>query len=504
MSADQPPGRSRLATGIPGLDHVAFGGFPAGGVVAVAGPAGSGKTVLAGQFLAAGAAAGEPGVFVTLEEEAGDLRRNLSTLGFDIAGWEDAGSWAFVDGSPRYDSHLDEVAPLRVDTLLAQIGQAMDRVGATRVAIDSYGGTGFDSDDPLTRVRLRGLLSELRKMGATVLLTVETDPSEDIDGGRGVEQYVADTVVLLRNSLDGESRRRTVEVLKMRGAEHRRGQFAFTVLPGAGMVVLPLSVQALDHASADSRVTSGNEALDGLCGSGFFPDSIVLVSGATGTGKTLLSTEFLAGGIARGERSLLLAFEESRDQLHRNARGWGHDFAAAEDAGLLRITATYPEAATLEDHLVAIKRVVDDFAPTRIAIDSLSALERVGSQKAFREFVIALTTHIKARQMVGLVTASTSSLLGGAMGTETHITTLTDAVILLRYVEVFGSVKRGLTVLKMRGSDHDRDIREYDIDGSGLHIGEPFRSVSGILSGNVVNLPPQSDPPDGHTTRPAG
>jgi circadian clock protein KaiC len=251
-------------------------------------------------------------------------------------------------------------------------------------------------------------------------------------------------------------------------------------------------------------VTSGNEELDSLCGGGFFPDSIVLVSGATGSGKTLLATEFLTGGIARGERSLLLAFEESRDQLHRNARGWGRDFAAAEDDGLLRITATYPEAATLEDHLVAIKRVVDEYDPARIAVDSLSALERVGSQQAFREFVIALTTHVKARQVVGLVTASTSSLLGGAAGTESHVTTLTDAVILLRYVEVFGAVKRGLTVLKMRGSDHDRDIREYDIDGSGLHIGEPFRSVSGILSGNVVNLAPHGDPPDGRTPPAAG
>ena len=495
MSTERRTVPSRIATGVPGLDHVAFGGFPAGRVVAVAGPAGSGKTVLAGQFLAAGAAAGEPGVFVTLEEEAGDLRRNLSTIGFDIAGWEDAGAWAFVDGSPRYDSRLDEVAPLHVDTLLAQIGQVMDRVGATRVVVDSFGGAGFDRGDPLTRVRVRGLLAALRKMGATVLLTVETDPSDDAEGGRGIEHYVADTVVLLRNSLDGESRRRTVEVLKMRGAEHRRGQFAFTVLPRVGMVVLPLSVQELDHASATTRVSSGNQELDRLCGSGFFPDSIVLVSGATGTGKTLLATEFLAGGIARGERSLLLAFEESRDQLHRNARGWGHDFAAAEADGLLRITATYPEAATLEDHLVAIKRIVDDYGPARIAIDSLSALERVGSEKAFREFVIALTTHIKARQVVGLVTASTSALLGGATGAGTHITTLTDAVILLRYVEVFGAVKRGLTVLKMRGSDHDRDIREYDIDGSGMHIGEPFRSVSGILSGNIVNLAPPDDAP---------
>jgi circadian clock protein KaiC len=259
------------------------------------------------------------------------------------------------------------------------------------------------------------------------------------------------------------------------------------------VVVLPLSVQALDQQSSDTRVTSGNPEIDELCGGGFFRDSIVLVSGATGTGKTLMVTEFLAGGVTRGEKSLMLAFEESHDQLHRNARGWGYDFQQAEAEGLLKVVPTYPEVATLEDHLVEIKQAIDDFGPQRIAIDSLSALERVGSPKSFREFIIGLTSFVKAKQVVGLFTASTDTLLGGSSVTETHISTLTDSIILLRYVEVFGAVKRGMTVLKMRGSDHDRDIREYRIDGKGLHVGDPFRTVAGILSGHVVNLVPNED-----------
>jgi circadian clock protein KaiC len=258
-------------------------------------------------------------------------------------------------------------------------------------------------------------------------------------------------------------------------------------MPGQGIVVLPLAVQELDQGSTDMRMTSGNAE---LCGGGFFRDSIVLVSGATGTGKTLIVTGFLAGGVARHEKSLLFAFEESRDQLHRNARGWGYDFAAAEEQGLLRVIATYPEVATLEDHLVEIRRAVEEFAPARIAVDSLSALERVGTRKSFREFVIGLTSFVKAKQTIGLFTASTDALLGGSSVTETHISTLTDSILLLRYVETFGAVKRGMTVLKMRGSYHDRDIREFRIDGTGMHVGEPFRSVAGILSGNAVNLVP--------------
>lgn len=486
------PELGRIPTGIDGLDHVTLGGFPTGRVVVVAGPAGSAKTVLAGQFLAAGAAAGEPGVYVTLEESADDLRRNLATLGYDITAYEEKGDWAFVDGSPRFDTHRDQVVPVHLDTLLAQIGQALDRTGATRVVLDSFAAAVAVDRDPVgARQRLRGLLTELRRLGVTVLLTVETKHSGE--DAHGIEQFVADTVVLLRNELEEASRRRTIEVLKMRGAPHRRGQFPFTVLPGQGAVVLPLSVQRLDQASTDTRVTSGNPDVDALCDGGFFRDSIVLVSGATGTGKTLMVTEFLAGGVRHGEKALLLAFEESHDQLNRNARGWGYDFRQAEEDGLLRVVSTYPEVATLEDHLVEIKRVIDEFGPARLAIDSLSALERIGSHKAFREFIIGLTSFVKARQIVGLFTASTDSLLGGSSVTETHISTLTDSIILLRYVEAFGAIKRGVTILKMRGSWHDRDIREYTIDGKGMHVGAPFRSVAGILSGRNVNLVGQDE-----------
>ena len=208
-----------------------------------------------------------------------------------------------------------------------------------------------------------------------------------------------------------------------------------------------------------------------------------MVSGATGTGKTLLSTEFIAGGARHGEPCLLFAFEESREQLFRNASGWGADFASMEAQGLLKVHCIYPESTTLEDTLIAIKDAVETFGPRRVAVDSLSALERVAPVKSFREFVIGLTSFIKEKEVPALFTATTESLLGGSSITEAHISTITDSIILLRYVEHFGEIRRGLTVLKMRGSWHEKVIREFTIDGAGLHIGEPFRSVSGILSG---------------------
>jgi circadian clock protein KaiC len=143
----------------------------------------------------------------------------------------------------------------------------------------------------------------------------------------------------------------------------------------------------------------------------------------------------------------------------------------------------YPEVHGLEDHLIAIKQAFETFKPRKVAVDSLSALERVASLKSFREFVIGLTSFIKHEQIAGLLTATTPSLMGGSSVTETHISTITDSIILLRYVEIFGEMRRGLTVLKMRGSIHDKNIREFTITAGGMHIGKPFRGVTGILAG---------------------
>ncbi len=178
---------------------------------------------------------------------------------------------------------------------------------------------------------------------------------------------------------------------------------------------------------------------------------------------------------------MLFAYEETREQVLRNARGWGHDLEQYERDGRLLIVTLYPEVASLDDHLVEIKAVVDSFEPARLAVDSLSALERLGSAASYREFVIGLTSYVKETGVASLVTASAPDLLGGTSVTESHISGLIDSIVLLRYVEVESAVRRGITVLKMRGSTHDSTIREFTISGDGMTIGEAFIGTQGIL-----------------------
>ncbi|HET7552501.1 MAG TPA: circadian clock protein KaiC [Gemmatimonadaceae bacterium] len=487
-----PQKLEKLATGIASFDVIAKGGLPKNRTTLLSGTAGSGKTVFAMQFLVAGIRdSGEPGVFVTFEESAADIRANMRDFGWDLAEWERDGKLAIVDASPDPEVEIIESGDFDLGALLARVKHAVRKVGATRVSVDSLGAIFSQfSDQSILRRELFRIASALKTMGVTAVLTAERTDDYGPVARYGVEEFIADNVMILRNVLDDESRRRTIEILKFRGTDHQKGEFPLTIIPDRGMVVVPLSAIQLRQKSSDVRISSGSTELDEMCGGGFFRDSVILVSGATGTGKTLTVTQFLQGGTAMGERCLLLAFEESREQLFRNAIGWGVDFEEMERQGLLRVVCDYPDAAGLEDWLIAIQDVVKEFKPARVALDSLSALERVGTVKAFREFVIGITSFLKHEEITGLFTATTASLMGGSSITETHISTLTDSIILLRYVEMFGEMKRGITVLKMRGSMHDKEIREFTIDEAGMHLGRPFRNVTGILAGTPVHLSP--------------
>jgi circadian clock protein KaiC len=490
MNQNAPP-VSKLPTGISGFDLIGDGGLPRGRATLIAGTAGSAKTVFATQFLAAGILEhGDAGVFVTFEDGVDDIRRNMRGFGWDIEGWERDGKWAFVDASPHPDGGGIVVGDYDLGGLMARIQHAVTRVGATRVSLDSLNALFVQyREHQLLRGELFRITRLLKDMGLTVVFTGERTEEYGEVSRHGLEEFVADNVVILRNLLMEERRRRTIEVLKMRGTPHQRGEFPFTVTGDRGIVVLPLSGIPLTQSSSTVRITTGNEELDRMCGGGFFRDSVILLSGATGTGKTLMVTQFLAGGVAQDERCLLFAFEESRDQLYRNAAAWGFDFEGMERDGKLKVVNTYPHAMAVEDHLLTMRDAIADFKPNRVAVDSLSALERVTSVRSFREFVIGLTSFLKQQEVAGLFTSTTASLLGGSSVTERHISTLTDTIILLRYVETRGRMRRALTVLKMRGSAHDHDIREYTIEGRGMKVGNTFSDLTGILSGNLTLLP---------------
>ena len=476
MTGTAETGLDRIDPGVSGVEYITHGGVPRGRLSLVAGTAGSGKTVFAVQFLAHGVSAHDQGgVFVTFEERPEAIRRNFRSFGWDISAWEDAGKWVFVDASPQVDEEVVVAGEYDLSALVLRVRHAVEQTGAKRVAIDSTGSLIDQFGDIFAARRaLFQVAAELEDMGVTSVMTAERLDDHGAISKHGFEEFVADNVIILRNALEDEKRRRTLEVLKMRGGSHLRGEHLFTLLPEEGMVVLPQEEVTFGWASSRERRSSGVPAFDAMCDGGLFDKSLTLVSGATGTGKSLLASLFAAGGTRAGEKAILFSFEESRDQLSRNAAAWGVDFDEMERAGRLRILAAAPESAALEDHLLRLKTEITTFAPDRVAIDSLTALQRVATAKSFREYLLGLSFYIKSRGVLGLVTTTAEGLAGGLSGGPLHVSTVSDTVVLLQYIGAGTTIRRGITVLKMRGSDHDKSIREFLIDDQGMHIGEPL------------------------------
>lgn len=483
------PVLERVRTGIEAFDDLVMGGLPRGRTTIVGGTPGSGKTVFATQFLAHGITVlDEPGVFVTFEESPVEIEVNMASFGWDIRRWREMNKLVFVDASPR-DHDQMIIGNFDLSGLLTRVLHAARQAAAKRIVLDSVTQLfdHFVAEQTSVRRELLRIATALKRDGLTVLMTAERNSEYGEISRHRIEEFVADNVVILRNALDRERRRRTIEVLKMRGSRHVEGEVPITLVVKQGIVAVPLSSLRLEQQSSTKRVTSGNPELDRMCGGGFFRDSVTLVSGATGTGKTLLVTNFLAGGAAAGERALLVGYEESRGQLFRNARGWGVDFEAMEADGRLKVVCIYPEAQNLPDHLLMIRELVEEFNPDRIAIDSLSALERIAPETGFREFLISLTSFIKKHEIAGLCTATNKSLVGGQSASEQHISTLTDSIILLRYIQEGDFMHRGIMVLKMRGSEHDKQIRRFTIDGAGMHLGQPFDGAPDVFGDSAVS-----------------
>jgi circadian clock protein KaiC len=481
-------GVQKIRTMIEGFDDVSHGGLPIGRTTLVSGTSGTGKTLFAVQFLYNGIEQfDEPGVFVTFEETATDIIKNAVSFGWDLQQLVDCGKLFILDASPDPEGQ-EVVGNFDFSALIERIQYAVRKYKAKRVSIDSVTALfqQYDSASVVRREIFR-LVSRLKLIGATTVITTERLDEYGAIARFGVEEFVADNVVVVRNVLEGERRRRTLEILKLRGTTHMKGEYPFTITSD-GFNIFPLGAMRLTQRSSNTRVSSGIKTLDEMCGGGFFKDSIILATGATGTGKTLLVSKFLEEACRAKERAILFAYEESRAQLSRNAHSWGIDFEDLEQQGLLKIICAYPESAGLEDHLQIIKSEIAEFKPSRIAIDSLSALARGVSNNAFRQFVIGATGFAKQEEITGFFTNTTDRFMGSNSITDSHISTITDTILMLQYVEIRGEMSRALNVFKMRGSWHDKGIREYSISAKGPDIKDSFRNFEGIISGSPTRV----------------
>jgi circadian clock protein KaiC len=488
----------KIDTGIAGFDEIAHGGIPKGRTTLVSGTSGSGKTIFGMQFLMGGLVDGEPGVFVTFEETPKDIARNMKGFGWDLDKWAKQGKFIFVDASPTQDETI-EVGEFDLGAFLARILHAIKKVNANRVVIDSISAL-FPrySDQAIIRRELYRIASHLKKEGVTTVLTAERVMEESGQGGQvgrfGVEEFVSDNVILLHNYLDAVrgDRHRSVEILKFRGTSHETQDTPLLVLSD-GMHLFPRPKPTYKgQRSSDKKLSFGIPGLDKMFFGGVYELSTTLVTGASGAGKTVSGMHFILEGARKGQKGLLIAFEESDEQLYRNAESFGQDLRKYVKNGTVRLYTSLPEELKPEEHFKRIRDIVEEVEVKRFVIDSLSALERIYPPDRFREFTVGLNTYLKGKGVTSIMTNTTSSLLDVTTITETHLSTATDNIIVLKYLELDGQMKRALIVIKSRGSDHDKNLREISIDSAGMSIGEPFYGVENLMGGSAkrVVMPP--------------
>jgi circadian clock protein KaiC len=461
----------KAATGIQGLDEITGGGLPKGRSTLVCGGAGCGKTMLAMEFLVRGAREfGEPGVFVSFEESAEDLARNVASMGFDLVSLA-AQKKLLVDHIRVARDEIEETGEFDLEGLFIRLGLAIDAIGARRVALDTlealFGGF---SNTAILRTELRRLFDWLKQRGVTTIVTGERG-----DGGltrQGLEEYVADCVILLDHRTVNQLTSRRMRIVKYRGTVHGTDEYPF-LIAASGFSVIPITSLTLDHRASTEVVSTGMPSLDKILGAGgFYRSTTILISGPPGTGKSNIAGNFVAAAGRRGERSLYIALEESQSEIVRNMKSIGVDLEALLRKDQLRFHVTRPTAYGLEMHLASIHQVVFEYRPDVVVMDSISTLLSMGSPLEVTSVIVRLADFMKVNGVTVMLTAL-MELGGAAQSTSVGISSLIDAWVALSSRSDKGLRVRSLSVVKARGMAHSSRSHELVISNQGIEITPP-------------------------------
>jgi len=482
----------RLNTGIPGLDMVLAGGIPRGALLIVGGVPGTGKTLLCEQIAFSQAAAGHTSLIVTALSEPHEklIRHAEEFRWFD---WNRIGRE--VEFLSLYQTVVDQGLGAAIDLLVRTVRERQ----ASILVFDGFPGLrDISGDDLAVRRFVFELGGKLGLLGATTLLVGEYARDEI---GRYSEFSIADGIIMLSNDLVGVRHERWLEVLKLRGTDYLGGRHRF-VISSDGMTVFPRPatlVREADYRLGEGRLAMGVAGLDAMIGGGLRAHSVSLLLGTPGTGKTLLSLQFLAEGARRGERGLLVTFHESPAHLRDQAESMGLVEPAMFDTGAIQILHQPSIELNVDQVALHIREEIARGGVRRLALDSLTNLEQVHDTPAsLADYLVALTTYLRSQGVTTLLIKEIAELAGAPVtlaGLTVSVTV--DNILLLRHVELDGKLERIISVIKIRDAAFDAMVRRYQIGPHGLTIGEPLHGVEGLLLG-LARLRTE----DAQTTRP--
>jgi len=477
---------AKAPTGIQGLDELTGGGLPAGRPTLVCGSAGCGKTMLAMEFLVRGATQyGEPGVFMMFEENAQELTANARSMGFDLDQLA-ARKKIVLDYVHIERSEIEETGEYDLEGLFIRLGHAIDSIGAKRVVLDTvealFAGL---PNHAILRAELRRLFRWLKDRGITAIITGEK--GEATITRYGLEEYVADCVITLDQRVHEQISTRRLRVLKYRGSAHGTNEYPF-LIGERGLSVLPVTSLRLDHAASAERISMGIPRLDEMLGGkGVYRGSSVLVSGSAGTGKSSIGAAFIDAACQRGERALLLAYEESSAQVLRNMSSIGIHLEQWVKMGLLQIHASRPTLHGMEQHLVMMHDIVRAFNPGVVVVDPISNLTLDRNEAEVKPTLMRLIDFLKQQQITTVFTSLTTggSSTDAPEDSQVGVSSLMDTWLELRNVEFNGERNRTIYVLKSRGMAHSNQVREFVLSDPGIDLVDVYLGTERVYTGTA-------------------
>jgi len=436
------------------------------------------------EFLVRGATQyGEPGVFVMFEENAAELTANVRSLGFDLEKLA-AQKKLVLDHVHIERSEIEETGEYDLEGLFIRLGHAVKSIGAKRVVLDTvealFAGL---PNHAILRAELRRLFRWLKDHGLTAVITGER--GEQSLTRYGLEEYVADCVIILDQRIQEQISTRRLRVLKYRGSAHGTNEYPF-LIGERGISVLPITSLRLDHQASAKRIPTGIARLDEMLGAkGVFRGSSVLVSGSPGTGKTSVAAKFVDAACRRDERVLLFAYEESSAQIVRNMGSIGIDLGAWVKKGLLQIHSSRPTLHGLEQHLVMMHDAVRGFRPSVVVVDPISNLSLDRNELEVKPTLMRLVDFLKQQQITTLFTSLTAG--GGETPEDSQlgVSSLMDTWLLLRNVEFNGERNRTIYVLKSRGMAHSNQVREFVLSDKGIDLVDVYLGAERVLTGTA-------------------
>lgn len=464
-------------TGVKEFDRILNGGFPKGAVILLAGSSGSGKTIFSFQWLFEGVKHDENGLYITLTEPIFKILENLEKMSY-------------------YDREAVEQEKLKIidlrnvfagkghnpKAIIEYIAEEVKQTHAKRLCIDSITAIAYQYNE---KHQIRSFIFELGKtlaiLGCTTILTSEVSEQNKYSV-YDVEEFISDAIIRLDQIKVRDENQRVMQIVKIRGKSYNSEELPLKISQD-GIHIFPKIKSPLEYKSTNEKISTGNSMLDEMLMGGIIQGSSTLIAGSTGTGKTVLSLQFIMEGLRNDEPCFYVGFEESKDQLLRNAKSFGWDLEAYENKGRLTIQSVYPSDKLLEEHFTDIKKIVEIKNIKRCVIDSLSALSNNFEEGKFTSFTVRLNGFLKSHNVTTFFTATTAAVIGSPNLGESRLSSVTDNILMLRYVEMQGKLESVINILKMRGSSHRKDLRRYEITDQGVVIGESLSNYEGIMTG---------------------